>query len=714
MPLLCEPRPDTAELLALLEGRTEPSRESEIYDWIEHDPETLAELTRISGSDWIKEEFDPNSSSLPERKSSFDYRACLSSSDREGAIGSLGRFSVLSEIGRGGMSVVLKAVDESLDRVVALKWLNDHMLESDSGLERFRREATAVARIEHPNVLPVYSTEVIHDRPVLVTRYVEGVTLESKLLDTGGGIPAEEAIYIATGVAKALEAAHGVGLIHRDVKPSNIMLEPKENGDHVWLMDFGLVKLQTELDLTREGTLVGTPHYMSPEQAGGENVGVQTDIYSLGVVLYRMLTGKVPFYADHLSSLMWQISERPAPKIRESSGEAPVWLESFVAKTLEKDPATRPQSAAEVVTILETRAWEADTAERRRLLTRWGYAIVSAVITLAIGLWLLSRSDGDLSADSGLPPPIDPLERAEPVLQPMISDSSVELRIAPDEENVRRFDLTTEPAFRIVEGGSVTLENMELRARVEGRNHTPVFHNLGGRLRLENCKIILEGEIFTNEFSHHETPMILVENGGQVEISDCVFHGPKRQVFYVKGQSTSDSAKIEVDRSVFFANCGFAVGMGPEPMQALIEARNSFFACNYGISIMRASEPFPEGAVYVPRTTVTWDSNHFDSYKALILQDYPLEGKLITHFDWYLKGNQFHQPGPLFDAKNVSIPGPRTMFELHELSHSKSPLSIASRHPVLSGPVTLQRFEKAWNAYRMARQRSRSLRKMPF
>ena len=213
----------------------------------------------------------------------------------------LGKYEILEEIGRGGFGTVYKARDTTLDRLVALKVLYPHLTSDPNFVARFQREARAVANLEHPNIVTVYDAGEMEGQLYIAMKYLPGHTL-SALLEDRGALSLTHALPILKGVAMALGYAHEQGMVHRDVKPSNIIVEETKKSLQVTLTDFGLVKaLEDTQALSISGSLWGTPEYMAPEQAEPEQAGGEpdhrSDLYALGIVTYQMLTGQVPFSA---------------------------------------------------------------------------------------------------------------------------------------------------------------------------------------------------------------------------------------------------------------------------------------------------------------------------------------------------------------------------------------------------------------------------------
>ncbi len=212
-------------------------------------------------------------------------------------------YQITDRLGQGGMGVVYKAQDTKLDRSVALKFLSTSALPTDDDKARFHREAKAAAKLNHPHIATVYEIDETDDGQAFIAmEYVEGETLAEKIKH--GPLKLQEAITIATQVAEGLQAAHERGVVHRDIKSSNVMLTAK---GQVKIMDFGLAKTEAATMLTKEGTALGTVAYMSPEQARGEAVDHRTDLWSLGVVLYEMTSGRLPFAGDYEQSIIYSI-----------------------------------------------------------------------------------------------------------------------------------------------------------------------------------------------------------------------------------------------------------------------------------------------------------------------------------------------------------------------------------------------------------------------
>ncbi len=266
-----------------------------------------------------------------------------------GHLGRLDHYEVLEVVGRGAFGVVLKAFDEVLHRVVAIKVMAPQLAAVGSARKRFTREARAAAAVSHDHVVPIYAIEEANNPPYLVMQFVAGRSLQERI-DRTGPLELKEILRIGMQAAQGLAAAHAQGLVHRDVKPANILLE---NGvERVKITDFGLARAADDASVTASGVIAGTPQYMAPEQARGEAIDHRADLFSLGSVLYAMCTGRPPFRASTTMGVIRQVSEEAARPVREINPDVPDALVAVIERLHEKDPARRYQSAAEVAEVL--------------------------------------------------------------------------------------------------------------------------------------------------------------------------------------------------------------------------------------------------------------------------------------------------------------------------------------------------------------------------
>lgn len=273
------------------------------------------------------------------------------------------RYEILEQLGGGGMAIVYKGRDTFLNRLVTIKMLRPEFSSDQDFTRRFRREAQAVASLSHPNIVSIYDVGQEEGIQYLVMEYVDGEDLKT-VIRRDGKLPVERAVQIARQVLDALEHAHENNIVHRDIKPHNILIT---RGGRAKLTDFGIAREATAATVTQTDTIVGSVHYLSPEQARGEVAGPKSDIYSLGVVLYEMLTGSVPYAGDSpISVAIKHIQEEPEPPSRRNPAVLPA-LERVVLRALAKNPDHRFSSAREMARHLEEVLFE-DTGEATRFI----------------------------------------------------------------------------------------------------------------------------------------------------------------------------------------------------------------------------------------------------------------------------------------------------------------------------------------------------------
>ena len=265
----------------------------------------------------------------------------------------IGRYQLLEEIASGGQGAVYRAFDPETGQIVALKVLHAH-LGDDVHLERFHREARMAASINHPNVIRVSDVGQDGDSDFIAMELLPDSL--ARVIESGGALPVDRAVDFASQIADGLAAAHALGIVHRDIKPQNVLIGPDGN---VKVSDFGIARATAFSTMTVTGAMMGTPHYMSPEQARGHREDIRSDLYSLGVLLYQMLTGEVPFDAETPLEVLEMHRETTPPKVRQERSEVPRPLEAVVARCLEKDPGRRYQAPEELAHALKEAVPEA-------------------------------------------------------------------------------------------------------------------------------------------------------------------------------------------------------------------------------------------------------------------------------------------------------------------------------------------------------------------
>ena len=305
-----------------------------------------------------------------------------------------GKYRIVEEIGRGGMGVVYKAEDIKLQRPVALKFLPHQWISDPDARERFIQEARAASALDHPNICNIYEIgEAEDDRMYIAMAFYEGESLREKIKH--GPLAPEDALGLAIQAATGMAKAHQKGIVHRDIKPANLLITAD---DVVKVVDFGLAKLAGQVKLTREGTTVGTVAYMSPEQAKGEAVDQRTDIWSLGVVLYEMLSGVLPFKGDYEQTLIHSILQEEPERLGKLRKDLPPGLENIVFKALSKNPGDRYQSMDELLEDLQSVAEGLKPVRAASMIFRGrvlglkkvhAYPAIAGILILAIVAWLI-------------------------------------------------------------------------------------------------------------------------------------------------------------------------------------------------------------------------------------------------------------------------------------------------------------------------------------
>ena len=317
------------------------------------------------------------------------------------------RYEITQLLGEGGMSYVYKAIDKQLQRTVAIKTLKPNYVEQEKFVERFKREAQTAANLNHPNIVQIFDWG-IGDEPFFVMEYIEGNTLTS-IIANKRTISMNDILFIGAQVSSGLQAAHSKGLVHRDIKPGNIMITPEGK---VKVTDFGIVSLQNEeSDITKTGSILGTASYISPEQAQGKPVSKESDLYSLGTVLFELITGRPPFEGDTpIATATKHITDKPE-KLSTYRADIPKGIENAVLKLLHKYPKDRFKNAEDLRAVLlqqKTQLQAIQTQENLVDLTspkiKYRFTLPALIISLSIvvgTIWTLTRIFDGLPVDGG-------------------------------------------------------------------------------------------------------------------------------------------------------------------------------------------------------------------------------------------------------------------------------------------------------------------------
>lgn len=400
-----------------------------------------------------------------------EIRGWLDPTDDPQSLGRFAGYEIVGIVGHGGMGIVLKGFEASLNRFVAIKVLAPRLATNGSARIRFAREAQAAAAVRHDNVIAIHRVDDWHGLPFLVMPYVGGVSLQ-KRIDTDGPLCLEQTLRVGLQIAAGLAAAHAQGLIHRDIKPANILLEV--GVERVTITDFGLARAADDASITRTGVIAGTPQYMSPEQAEGKQLDVRSDLFSLGSVLYAMATGRPPFRGEGSFDLLKRIVHQPARPMQEIEPSVPGWLQQIVNQLHSKSPKDRPESASKVAELLEiclahvqqplatplpqSLIASADSANRfRQPLHKWLIALAIAFsLSFAGVLIILELDKGTLTIESDADSvPIKVVQGGETVKQLTISKDGAKTRLRSGNYTI---EIDGESTVYEIVGNHVTLK----------------------------------------------------------------------------------------------------------------------------------------------------------------------------------------------------------------------------------------------------------------
>lgn len=410
-------------------------------DWWANSSATLKQIQSETGT------LNQNTAQTASNSKPMIVISGLAPSKETGALGDIDNYTIREIIGYGGMGTVLKAWDQRLSRIVAIKILHPHLAASGAARTRFSREAQLVASISHPNVVPIHDVTDSSSHPYLVMGFVPGGSLQDKL-DADGPLSLEETLRIALQVAEGLDAAHSHGLVHRDIKPANLLLEAKWN--RVLITDFGLARALDDATITASGYLAGTPQFMSPEQTRGERIDHRSDLFSLGSVIYTMLAGRPPFRAENPMALFQKVYSENATPVHEIQEYLPAWVQQLIDLFHAKSPTDRIQTASESVALLRAclqhvqnptmaqlpAAVHAPRTSRLQTIIQWSIISVSiALLCISITLLLPIRNTSintPISPDKATLPTIStPLHPSDILPQTTKTEDSIESIIPP-------------------------------------------------------------------------------------------------------------------------------------------------------------------------------------------------------------------------------------------------------------------------------------------
>ncbi len=366
------------------------------------------------------------------------------------------RYEIIEILGEGGMAFVYKAKDKQLKRNVAIKTLKPNYVNQEKFVDRFRREAQTAANLNHPNIVQIFDWG-IEDEPYFVMEYIEGNTLTS-IISSNRTVGLNDILYIGSQVANGLKEAHKHGLVHRDIKPGNIMITPDGK---VKVTDFGIVSLQNEeSDITKTGAVLGTASYISPEQAQGKPVSFESDLYSLGTVLYELIAGKPPFTGDSpIATATKHLTDKPE-KLSNYRKDIPKALENAVLKLLEKKPSDRFKSAEDLRALLLQQRKQIQINQTQENLVdltnpriKFRFTLPALIVSIALvfgTVWALSNVFDGLPVDGGAPtlveiPDLTGSEQAQALNDLQSLGFIVGIENAADSSVPTGFVITTQP-----------------------------------------------------------------------------------------------------------------------------------------------------------------------------------------------------------------------------------------------------------------------------
>ncbi|MEL6898437.1 MAG: protein kinase, partial [Planctomycetota bacterium] len=374
----------------------------------------------------------------------------LTPTDANDSMGRLQHYEVTGVVGTGATSIVLKAYDASLRRSVAIKALRPSLTAFPRSRERFEREARAAAAIVHPNVIEIYGVSSSGALPYLVMPYVRGTSLAKRIRESGH-LSLRAALTVACQIADGLAAAHDSGVIHRDIKPANILLG--DGIERVLLTDFGLARVVNDSGLTHTGTIAGTPHFMSPEQARGERPDPRSDLFSLGSLMYCMLSGDPPFDADNCyASLRHVVEHQPTP-IAQIRNDLPKWVQPLLQWMMHKDAQQRPDSAAQLARELRQCVLHlGDSSQPLPKRLQSGISKTPRLLSMAMIFIVLVGTLGWFAATnwSGIADPPSNVTAGSAAVQPASADPEIPADQNAAGPSVR--DPDTDPALRWDDG----------------------------------------------------------------------------------------------------------------------------------------------------------------------------------------------------------------------------------------------------------------------
>ncbi|MEQ8835506.1 MAG: serine/threonine-protein kinase, partial [Lacipirellulaceae bacterium] len=460
------------------------------------------------------------------------------------SLGRVDEYDLVRCVGRGGMGVVFEAYDRKLQRSVALKLMSPALLAGESNGERFLREARTAASINHPNVVSIHAVSKIRELPYLVMELVDGDSLQQKL-ETEPPRDIDEIGALAAQIADGLSAAHAQGVVHRDVKPANILIE--RGTGRVKLTDFGLARRNSDDILTQTGSLLGTPEYLAPEQIDGGEVDFRADLFSLGSVIYHMCVGAPPYASNSIASTLHAVATTPPTPIRIARSEVPAWLSGLVECLHARNPAQRPADAASVARMLRDRqrpavvpgAGRSLANDRSRALI--SIAAIAGALLLGLVLVMVSgRSTSSAYRAENATELMDHIEQRE---------GDLEILLVSNEESRLEAIHLEGRSMKIAAG-----EGFEPTLIFGGQPDETAFHCEEGELVLAGLRIETDDDIGpADEDSLEVMEPILSCAFGSITLQDCeIDAGHRRCLSLAESHCTISQCRLDSEDTAFY------------------------------------------------------------------------------------------------------------------------------------------------------------------
>ena len=534
-----------------------------------------------------------------------------------------GPYEIHSRLGTGGMSVVFTAHDHVLDRQVAVKFLSAELENSKTARQRFLREAKSAAAVEHDFIVPIYSADEVDGYPFLVMSLIEGQSLQQRI-DEPTSLSTEQIARIGIQITKGLEAFHSRGLVHRDLKPSNILLQKPEG--RVRITDFGLAKCTDDNQLTKSGTVLGTPNYMSPEQAMGQQVDFRSDIYGLGAVLYACVTGRAPFEGPTSLQILNQLREKQPRSILDLKPETPLWLVKVIEKLMARDPNSRYQTAAEIIDTLSQHSQTTRKSASSSPFPTRPTLIAACTLMMVIGANYLLWPSNTIPTEKSEPDPV--LIGAEQ------TDFRITIKTKGDTERV--FSTLREAVTQASSGDTIEIEGdgkHEIESTIETNGKELTIRSMAGSAPVltisntevtsgitSNADLVLEGLTFrvinqnATGLARQPRQTAIHCVSGNLHISNCRFDAINSRSDSLNCITVANTRQCEIRNSEFYAgplNTALDIGMIPGTD---LTVENNLIAAGSAIKIA-----FPLRQVPATKTNVRLAFNTVSAVSGLLV-----------------------------------------------------------------------------------------------